>query len=335
MTLLSPLAALYGAGTRLRNTFYDRGTIQTRRLGWPVISIGNLRAGGTGKTPFTISLGKLLQERGIAFDVLSRGYRRDDVRTIKLVDPQGSAREFGDEPLLISQKLGVPVIVGADRFAAGLAAEKMFSELKPSHGGKWFHLLDDGFQHRRLHRDFDIVLLSDSDAEDTLLPAGRLREPLSALRRAHAVVLMDGASAGSSQLDGKLIWHAHRKVSVNDVPSSPVAFCGVARPGRFFADLAACGLQPVAEKAFPDHHRYSEHDVQRLIELFRQRSANGFITTEKDLINLRRLPSAALKSLQPLKVLSLECTLEKPGEAVDAILNACALTSQAETIKRP
>ncbi len=155
------------------------------RLRGPVVSIGNLSVGGSGKTPFVLLLGELLKARGIKFDILSRGYGRK-TRGVALVDPAGSARDFGDEPLLMARRLNVPVIVGEYRYAAGVFAEKKF--------GPQLHLLDDGFQHRSLARDFDIVLVTPEDARDRLLPAGRLREPLSSLRRADAVVLTSGAS---------------------------------------------------------------------------------------------------------------------------------------------
>ena len=153
----------------LRNRLYDSGTLRTHKLQGPVVSIGSISAGGAGKTPFLIMLGELLKQRGIAFDVLSRGYGRK-TKGVRLVDPQGSPQEFGDEPLLIARKLGVPVIVGEDRYAAGQLAEAKF--------GPQVHLLDDGFQHRRLARDFDIVLVTRRELRDTLLPSGRLREPL-------------------------------------------------------------------------------------------------------------------------------------------------------------
>src|ERR1051325_8724560 len=172
---MNPLSLLFGAGVALRNTLYDRGIFKVRRLTRPVISIGNISVGGSGKTPFVITLGELLKQRGISFDVLSRGYGRSSTK-IAVVAPLGFPQQFGDEPLLIARKLQVPVIVGADRYRAGLLAEEKFSSR--------LHLLDDGFQHRGLHRDFDIVLLPQEDLEGTLLPTGRLREPRSSLRRA-------------------------------------------------------------------------------------------------------------------------------------------------------
>src|SRR5205814_6666976 len=136
-----------------------------------------------------------------------------------LVDPAGLPQQFGDEPLLISRKLQVPVIVGEDRYQAGTFAETRF--------GPQMHLLDDGFQHRALARDFDIVLVTPQDATDRLLPAGRLREPLSALRRADAIVLTSGATPESFPLDSKLIWRARRGIQAKDVPIRPVVFCGI------------------------------------------------------------------------------------------------------------
>ena len=322
---MNPLATLFGLGVGARNALYDHGFLKTRRLQWPVVSIGNIRAGGTGKTPFAIHLGKLLQQKGIAFDVLSRGYGRDNEKSIKLVDPKGSPAEFGDEPLLMSQKLGVPVIVSADRFAAGRFAERMFANMKPAHGGKWVHLLDDGFQHRRLHRDFDIVLISATDAADSLLPAGRLREPLAALHRADAIVLVDDARGVGMRLEAQHIWHAHREVDVSDLSARPVAFCGVANAERFFDDLRVAGIEVAGERAFPDHHHYSATDIRDLAALGEKNNADGFVTTEKDLINLRRVSPDLLQQLRPLKAVSMQLVLEDPEAALVAILQACAI----------
>src|SRR5438067_714084 len=181
---MQPLASLFGLSVQMRNALYNRRIARVRRLRGPVISVGNLSVGGSGKTPFVLLLGELLTARQLKFDVLSRGYGRRS-RGVALVDPAGSARQFGDEPLLISRRLNVPVIVGEDRYSAGIFAEKKF--------GPQFHLLDDGFQHRRLARDFDIVMLTPEDAQDKLMPAGRLREPMHSLQRADAVVLPSAA----------------------------------------------------------------------------------------------------------------------------------------------
>jgi tetraacyldisaccharide 4'-kinase len=158
---MNPLSGLFGAAVAARNALYDRKLLATKRLQKPVVSVGNISVGGSGKTPFVIALGELLQAHGIKFDILSRGYGRSS-KALALVDPAGRADDFGDEPLLMARKLRAPVIVGADRFQAGLMAEKTFSTK--------LHLLDDGFQHRRLHRDCDIVMLPQSDLDDSLLP---------------------------------------------------------------------------------------------------------------------------------------------------------------------
>src|SRR5882672_6044549 len=123
---MNPLSMIFGAGVAIRNAFYDHQLLKTHRLSRPVVSVGNISVGGSGKTPFIIALGTLLSERGITFDVLSRGYGRTSSETT-VVDPNGSPEQFGDEPLLIAQKLKAPVIVGADRYQAGLLAEKSFS----------------------------------------------------------------------------------------------------------------------------------------------------------------------------------------------------------------
>jgi tetraacyldisaccharide 4'-kinase len=319
------VSAIYGAAVAARNAFFDRGIFKSRKLTWPVVSIGNIRAGGTGKTPFAIALGKLLQEKGIAFDVLSRGYGRKRMNSIKLVEPTGSPADFGDEPLLIAQKLGVPVIVGADRYAAGLFAEEKFAGLKPAHGSKWLHLLDDGFQHRQLARDFDIVLVSATDPADSLLPSGRLREPLSALKRAHAVVLMDDATPGDLPLDGKLIVRARRTLTIPGLPEDPIAFCGIARPQHFFDDLTRAEIYLAAQISFDDHHRYIETDIHRLLILREQKKSGGFVTTEKDLINLQRVSPELVRKLQPLNVATMELTIADPTALLAAIFQACAI----------
>src|SRR5207302_5752484 len=207
---MNPLASIFAAGVHLRNALYDRGRLPERRLQGPTISVGNLSVGGSGKTPFVLLLGELLKTRGVKFDVLSRGYGRHTQGVLR-VEPGGSSRDFGDEPLLIARRLGVPVVLGEDRYEAGVFAEKEF--------GPQLHVLDDGFQHRALARDFDIVLVTPDNARDRLLPAGLLREPVSSLRRADAVVLTSGASPQAFPVDGKLVWRVRRGIVAKNVPA--------------------------------------------------------------------------------------------------------------------
>ena len=315
---MNPLAALFGAAVRTRNEFYDRGMITVRRLEGPVVSIGNLTVGGSGKTPFLILLGDLLKQRGIAFDVLSRGYRRQ-TQGVAIVDPSGSARDFGDEPLLIARKLGVPVVVGEDRHSAGVMAEATF--------GPQLHLLDDGFQHRRLARDFDIVLVTPADAQDSLLPAGRLREPISSLSRADAVVLTNDAPADGLRLRNQLLWRVRRDIVAPGTQEPRIAFCGIARPQEFFAQLRAAGVAITATRSFRDHHPYTEADIRELLELRKQHGAPAFVTTEKDAVNLE----AHVQALQPLQVVPVLMQLENADAAVDAMLATIAQRRQRAT----
>ena len=251
---MNPLSALFGAGVAVRNRLYDRGSLPTNRLQGPVISVGSISAGGAGKTPFVIMLGELLKQRGIAFDVLTRGYGRR-TKGVALVDPSGSPQLFGDEPVLIARKLGVPVIVGEDRFAAGQFAEKKF--------GVQAHLLDDGFQHRRLARDFDIVLLTERDLHDSLLPVGRLREPLASLSRASAMVLMDNAAPDLLPVgEGQFVWRASRRVMAPETHEASIAFCGIARPQDFFFDLRRAGVILAGTREYADHHAYTAADAR-------------------------------------------------------------------------
>lgn len=306
---------IYSAIVAARNALYDGGVLKSQRLKSPVVSVGNLRVGGAGKTPFTIAIGKLFQKHGIAFDVLSRGYGRSS-SGVKLVDVNGSSHEFGDEPLLIAKKLEVPVIVGESRYAAGAFAEKQFAELKPSHG-LWVHLLDDGFQHRQLARDFDIVLVTPTDAKDSMLPFGRLREPLKSLLRADVIVLTEGTALETPP--NKLVWYAQRKLNVDPKLKDEklVAFCGIAQPQNFFVQLREAGLSVQATKSLRDHHRYSQSDIQDLLALRKQHGATAFITTEKDLQNLALLAPR----LQPLFAPEMTVEIDNPEQVIQSIIS--------------
>jgi tetraacyldisaccharide 4'-kinase len=297
---LNPLSALFGAGVEIRNHLYDRGTFRANRLQAPVISVGSISAGGAGKTPFLIMLGEHLKQRGLSFDVLSRGYGRKTTG-VMLVDPEGSPNEFGDEPLLIARKLGVPVIVGEDRYAAGQFAEGKF--------GPQAHLLDDGFQHRQLARDFDIVLLTERDLHDALLPVGRLREPLSSLTRASAIVLMEGVIPEQvPRREEQSVWRVSRIIVPPETSDTCFAFCGIARPQSFFAQLRNAGIRLLGTHEFRDHHLYSPPDVELLLRLRQESGATAFITTEKDEVNL----GGYLQQMLPVHVVPVRMQFEGP-----------------------
>ena len=315
---MNPLSSLYGIATAARNNLYGRGILKSHELSRPVISVGNISIGGSGKTPFVIMLGELLKQRGIGFDVLSRGYGRE-TRGAMLVDPNGTSRDFGDEPLLIARRLGCPVIVGENRYQAGKLAENehLGTAALGCPPGQWpgpIHILDDGFQHRSLARDFDIVLVTAQDLHDQLLPAGRLREPLSSLRRADAVVLTEEIDPRAFP-GNKNIWRVRRSLTLPSIPKNPVAFCGIARPRKFIDQLRAIGVQPVAEKFHRDHHKYTLNDIRDLLKLRDQNHADAFITTEKDAINL----ASHLGEMSPV-IARVEMQLIDPAGVIDTIL---------------
>lgn len=305
---MNPLTGIYAAASMLRNSLFERRVLAIRRLEQPVVSVGNLSVGGAGKTPFVIALGELLKARGIRFDVLSRGYGRK-TGGVSVVDPKGSAADFGDEPLLIARRLDAPVVVGESRYEAGLLAENKFQSQ--------LHILDDGFQHRALARDLDIVLLTERDFEDRLLPSGRLREPLSSLARAGAIVLPAESTATHATFKGKIIWRMQRIIAVPDATQAPIVFCGIARPEQFFAQVRAAGIRPAFEVAFRDHHFYSPRDIEQLVAARMKHDAGGFVTTEKDGVNLGPLRS----QLNPLAIAALTVTLDNPADVVDTILS--------------
>jgi tetraacyldisaccharide 4'-kinase len=210
----------------------------------------------------------------------------------------------------MARRLGVPIIVGEERHEAGVFAENKF--------GPQFHLLDDGFQHRALARDFDIVLVTPEDPRDRFLPAGRLREPLSSLSRADAMVLTSGASPDAFRNAGatKLVWRVRRGILPKNVPDRPIVFCGIARPQNFVLQLRTAGIDPVAEAFYRDHHAYKESDIRDLLQLRQQSEAGGFVTTEKDAINLGQYLSA----LAPLSVVPVKMDLADAANAVDTML---------------
>lgn len=308
---MSPLSFIYSAITEFRNGLYDRQVLKPDRLSRPVISVGNLSVGGSGKTPFVILLGELLKSRNIQFDVLSRGYGRR-TRGVLVVNPNGSPDDFGDEPLLIARRLECPVIVGESRYQAGLLAERRFPVQ--------VHVLDDGFQHRSLARDFDIVMLAPEDVRDRLLPAGRLREPLSLLHRADAIVLTGHIESKDLPISGKLLWKVQRGISVADAPQTPVVFCGIARPKAFLDQLHALGIRESVFKSYRDHHHYSERDIGELRALKDKHRAHGFITTEKDIINLE--PHVA--QLSPIAIARVTMAIDQPDAALDTLLRVLA-----------
>ena len=302
---LLPLVPLYGAGLWVKSLV----GVKARRLRGRVVSVGSLSAGGAGKTPVVMMVVEMLQAAGLRVDVLSRGYRRSGTG-VERVDPAGSAERYGDEPLLMARRLGVPVWVGADRFVSGTMAEG---------GGDAagiVHVLDDGFQHRKLARDVDVVLLTRKDVEDGLLPAGDLREGLGALGRADVVVLREEEADG---LRGfiparKAVWVVRRELRFEGPePARPLMFCGIARPEGCLGMLAGAGVVIAGVERFEDHHRYTVRDVTRLIAAARVVGADGFCTTEKDAVKLTGPMLKRLEEVGPVAVAELRVSLVEGG----------------------
>jgi len=285
--VLWPLSVLYAAIVKLRASLYEKGVLRSKRLHTPVISVGNLTLGGTGKTPMVIWLAERFLAQGKRVAILTRGYKGSD----------GTS----DEIELIKSRLAnrVQFGVGPDRYAQGFRLQQ---------AGVDIFLLDDGFQHLQLARDVNILLLDSSrPAEnDRLLPAGRLREPLSAMSRADLLVFTrtetnPGTDTAIGKLQNAAVFAAQTRLlgfrkfaaasqqllTASDLGPGPFyAFCGIGNPGAFVADLVHWGLSIAGKQAFSDHHRYSDSEAAELLEAVHQADAVALITTEKDAHNL-------------------------------------------------
>ncbi len=313
----SPWQAFYGAMHRLRRGWYARSA---RALPRPVISVGNLHFGGTGKTPVTIALAAHLQAQGLAVAILSRGYRSRGagIRVVSRgAGPELDARTAGDEPVLMAESLpGVAILVGPDRYAAGLHA---LEHLTPT---PQVFLLDDGFSHLALRRDLDLLLFPAADpfAGGRLLPFGRLREPLASSARADAV-LLTGVAPESDASSGTALAEALRAHGFTGPgftvraelgppldlegrplpPQSPaVLAAGIARPQTFFAAARRAGLDVRRELPFADHVEYTPPRLREIESAMTATGARWLVVTAKDLVKLRGMTRSPLASL-PLR----------------------------------
>lgn len=317
--LLAPLTPLYAAVTGLRGTAYDHQMLKPEKLRYPVLSVGNIAAGGSGKTPLVIALAKLLTSQGCTVDVLSRGYGRQTTETLR-VDPEGTAYSFGDEPLLIARAAQVPVYVGSSRYEAGLLAEQQCCD-----ASRRLHLLDDGFQHRQLARNVDLVLVNRSDLTDALLPGGNLREPLAALRRAHFLFVREEEQEIVAELRARgfkqEIFLMRRTMEIPASPGPVTAFCGIAKPQDFWRGLEQQGISLAGKIDFRDHHPYSLEDATSLVALASKTNSSAFLTTEKDFVKLEKPILDTLQDIAP--VLQVKLRTEILGnEAFLAALRA-------------
>jgi tetraacyldisaccharide 4'-kinase len=314
---LSLLSVPYGWAVRMRVLLYDLGLKRRHRLPCPVISVGNITVGGTGKTPLVMALAKRLTRRGVRIAILTRGYKRKKTSGTVASDGQStllSPTESGDEPYLMSQTLkDIPILIGKDRAATGQMALGQF------HVDAL--LLDDGYQHLRIHRDLNILLIDSTlgFGDRHLLPRGILREPLSHLRRANFILLTKVEDRGSCRpLESELqrlcpglpIFHSHYEpiglIGPQEEWEDPLslqgktvlALSGIAHPASFSSLLKKCGMQVIKEEVFPDHYHYTLEDISSLDE--KGKRVDRIVTTEKDMVKLmgldvRRLPIRALR----------------------------------------
>ena len=325
----------YGAGIRVRAWSFTSGLRRIRRLPCPVICVGNLTVGGSGKTPCTIALAQWLCARGRAVGVLLRGYGRRDSGVAVVADQHGIQARWeavGDEAVLLARRLpGVPVIVGGSRFQAGREALRRFP--------LDVLVLDDGFQHRQLHRDLDLVMLDATDpfGGGRLLPRGRLREPVAALKRAHAVILSRTDQAPElAGLRRRLerfapgvpqILTRHRPAGLMDLADGgerPLGFLrgrrvlavsGIANPLAFHRTLTHLGAALAATRTFPDHHPYGPADLARVDAAAREAGADLLVTTEKDAV---RMPAGL--SSWPVFVLRVDLEITEGADLLERLL---------------
>jgi len=317
--LLSPASLLFGVIVWLRNLAYTKGWLRSYTVPAPVVSVGNLTVGGTGKTPMVIALAGFFMEQGYHVGIVSRGFRRKS-RGVRLVSDGktlfANAQESGDEPYLMAEQLRrAVVIVGEDRVSAARMAVDRF--------GCNLILADDAFQHRRLHRDADVVLwAADQNPKGQfILPSGRLREPLNAIRRADFLLFTRAATLPVYHRCFEQYGHIRHQASVPmylqaiwDIRNNEVireltfknqrilAFCGLGCPEQFFEAIKRLEPEIIDTITFPDHHAYSSRDVKRILRGQQKKNDQYLVTTRKDWIKLKTI----WPSERPLYVVEME-----------------------------
>jgi tetraacyldisaccharide 4'-kinase len=301
---VNPLSASYAHVARVRRAWYERRPHLRRQLGCPVVSVGNLVVGGSGKTPVVASIAELLRDAGYTPAILSRGYKRRSAGEGVVVVSDGTrvladVSASGDEPQMLARQLsGVPVLVSADRFLSGTLARRRFNAS--------VLILDDGYQHLQVARTVDLLLLRAADLEDAVVPSGRLREPIEAARRADAILVPDedGDPVRVARRVGvadaftvrtrfealQAIGNAPAAGRLDGRPLRVVAVAAIARPERFFHALRALGYEVSREIVFRDHHWFSQADIARIERAATDTGADTIVTTAKDAVRLEAQP---------------------------------------------
>ena len=341
--LLLPLtlcSCLYGTAMRIRAWLYRACVFESFAIDCRVITVGNITVGGTGKTPTVCLLALRLHERGFKVAVVTRGYRGTKIKSPLIVSDGvqllASCAEAGDEAVMLAAKLtGIPVIACRDRVAAGTCACDMF--------GSNIVLLDDGFQHLRLRRDLDVVLVNAADpfGNGSLLPRGILREPLSALERAGIIVLTKANAPGSIaeiaarikvlNPDALLFTAAYklacfRKFSTGAVvPAEELsgkkaaALCSIGDPASFIAMISQSGMHVSDKLIYPDHHAYGAGDYTAIRDA--AASVDAVITTEKDIAKL----DAGMLQHDNLIFMEIEQVIEPASRFLDDVISCAGL----------
>ncbi|MGH9969040.1 MAG: tetraacyldisaccharide 4'-kinase [Pyrinomonadaceae bacterium] len=333
--VLPPLSALYRAVTQTRLAAYRRGLLAVTKLDAPVISVGNITTGGTGKTPLVEWVCRVLARDKRKVCILTRGYGRANPGARVVVSDgvtvQATGAEAGDEPFLLAQSLNglAAVISDQDRVAAGRWAIQNL--------GMEVFVLDDGFQHLRLSRDLNILTVDATNpwGGGTLLPHGRLREPRREASRADCVVITRAdqtADLVSLQeeigglIDSRPMFNSRMRVKcltnmtsglpeeITALPQPFTAFCAIGNPQAFFDQLRRAEIRLAFTRAFQDHHRYTREDVESLLQMSDKFGAQSMITTAKDAVKL-----TALNLEIPCYVLNIEISIEREHELVEMI----------------
>jgi tetraacyldisaccharide 4'-kinase len=334
---LAPFGALYSAAIKARSAGYQARFLKTHKVSVPVVSVGNITVGGTGKTPLVQWLAQHLADQGRRVCILTRGYQRENAKQqIAISDGKqilSDVSQSGDEAMMLAQSLvgKAAVVCDADRVsAAEWAIENLQSDVL---------LLDDGFQHRRLARDLDIVTIDATNpfGNRRLLPAGILREPIKNLDRADCIVLTRTSVEGPSELCERIrqvtnapILHSRthianirrldsadggREIAALNQPL--VAFCGLGNPSAFFNQLRAAHLDIRNENIFRDHYKYSQADIDRLTQQAKDKGAQALITTAKDSVKLQ-----SLNFQLPCYVAEIEVEIPDAAKLLSLVENA-------------
>ena len=334
---LTPLSVMYGLGVRMRNALYRRGMLRTLAVGAPVISVGNLTVGGTGKTPLVEWIAGQLAQAGLRVTVLTRGYGRKSSGRVVVSDGsmiRSNVDAAGDEPFLLAQNLNgrAAVICDADRVAA---ARWAIDNLKTD-----VFVLDDAFQHQRIKRDLNVLTIDATDpwGDRSLLPKGKLREPVDELSRADCVVITRAVDSSVNELRSEIeskwpglptfvssiefvglqkLGEMNSSPEVNTIQTPVAAFCGIGNPESFFSLVRGAGYQLKDTSAFRDHYNYKQADIDRLVNQAAQNGAEAILTTAKDAVKLKSLGFAL-----PCYVVNIAMKIDDEERFLNYIIHA-------------